>query len=63
MRKKKLYALVGEERFGFAEDVCYSVKTEFLQFSFKRKELEEIAYWLNDNHYTRCHWRVEEVSY
>ena len=62
MRKKSLYALVGEERFGFAEDVCCSVKTEFLQFSFKRKELEKIAYLLNDNHYTRCHWRVEEVS-
>lgn len=61
MRKKSLYALVGEERFGFAGDACHSVKTECLQFSFKKKELEKIANQLNDSHYTPCRWRVEEV--
>lgn len=62
MRKKSLYALVGETRFCDGNGIYTSVKKEVIQFSFKRKELEKIAYRLNDNRYTGCHWRVEEVS-
>lgn len=62
MRKKSLYALVGETRFCDGEGICTSVKKELIQFSFNRKELEGIAYQLNDIRYPGCHWIVEEVS-
>ena len=61
-KKKKLYALLGEHRLCMSEeDVCVSVKTEFVQISYKKKELEDIAKQLNDCHYLNIHWRVEEV--
>ena len=64
MKKKKLYALLGQHRLNMSEeDVCSSVKTEFVQVSYKKKELEDIAKQLNDCHYLHTHWRVEEVSY
>lgn len=62
MRKKSLYALVGQRRICFGEDIFSSVKIEFVQFSYKKKELENIAKQLNDCHYYNICWIVEEVS-